>query len=290
MIHLQGLRSGVLLVVLAFLAVACGGGGDGAATPGSLVQDRFAAGGPATALQAAAADSTGMTYTVYYPATFATDGYLNPLIAYGNGSFAACTGDLARTIGRHLASWGFVVVCPDHSQTGLGTEILQAVRFMVAENSRAGSMFQGQLDTSAIGASGHSQGATGALNANSKAAGAIRSTVTLAFVDPSHHGIDQPRLGEVTGPVLLVSGCSDPLTTRQDDYFDALPTAAAKACRVGAAHGDIVHASLGYTTAWFMYTLRGDAQARGAFLAANGAAPEMALSPDWLGWRAKLLH
>ncbi len=237
-------------------------------------------------IQVDQADEAGRRYTLYYPSTLASDGFRNPLITYGNGSFATCTGRVAQAFGRHLASWGFAVVCANSSQTGFGTEILQAVNFMVAENTRAGSVFHGELDTDAIGAAGHSQGATGALNANTKSSGAIRSTVALAFVDPEQHGSDQPRLADLNGPVFLASGCDDPLSTRQNAYFDEIRTPVVKACRVGAAH-DMVAVALDYVTAWFMFTLRGDSVARGAFIGADAAAPEVALDPDWRDWRSK---
>ena len=254
-----------------------------------MVEDMFQPAGPAPVIQAAVADAAGMTYTLYYPSTLTSDGFLNPVIAYGNGSIAVCNAGLSQAFGRHLASWGFVVACPDHSQTGFGTEIFQAVKFMIAENGRTGSAFQGQLDTLAIGVSGHSQGATGALNANSMSRGAIKSTVTLAFVDPVHHGSDQPRLNDVKGAVFLASGCEDPLTTNQDNYFEELLTPVVKACRAGATHATMVTASLGYTVAWFMYTLRGDARARSAFLTTDAQDPELSRNPRWLGWRSKLL-
>lgn len=270
------------------LAVGCGGGQSGSS--GETVEATYLRTGPAAITQSIAAGPGGLTFVLHYPTNLATDGYLNPVIAYGNGSGAVCTqGQLAEGVSRHLASWGFVVVCPDVMNTGLGNEILAAVRFMLAENSREGSVFKGQLDTASIGATGHSQGATGALNANRMAAGAIRSTVTLAFVDRALHGSDRPRLADVRGPVFLASGCSDPMTTEQELYFGEMPTAAAMACKVGADHVGMVRPSLGYTTAWFLYTLRGDAFARGAFVATEGQQPEVARNPGWINWRSKQL-
>lgn len=246
--------------------------------------------GPAAVAQAIAAGPGGLTFVLYYPSTLGSDGFPNPVVAYGNGTGAVCTQNgFAEAVGRQLASWGFVVVCPDVPNTGYGLEVLEAVRFMVAENDRVGSVFRGQLDTASIGAAGHSQGATGALNANIRAAGAIRSTATLAFVDRALHGSDRPKLTDVRGPVFLVSGCEDPMTTEQDSYFDELPTPAAMACRVGANHLTMVRASLGYVTAWFMYTLRGDALARRAFVASGGELPEIPLNSGWTRWRSRLL-
>lgn len=286
-----------LLLLLA--AVAClsacgggGGGGGGAAGGGEetavSLEARFQGPGPAAVIQTTAL-SDGLTYVVYSPSTLASDGYLNPVVAYGNGSQDVCNGSVSRPYASHLASWGFVVICPESPSTGLGTQILQAVNFIVAENGRAGSAFEGQLDTRAIATSGHSQGATGALNANVLAKGLVKTTLALAFVDPEYHsGRGQPALRELTGPVFLASGCDDPLTTWQDNYFDEFVTPVVKACRVGTAHVAMAAATHGYAVAWFMYTLRGDARARGAFVAADGR-PEIALNPLWQRWRSKQL-
>jgi hypothetical protein len=283
-------RSMTAAVVFACGLPGCGGGGGSGGATGGQAAATFAPAGPAAVMRAASQDAAGSSYTVYYPSTLHSDGVLNPVIAYGNGTYAVCTTGLSEAFGRHLASWGYVVVCPDHSHTGFGTQVLEAARFMVAENARVGSEFHGRLDIDAIGSAGHSQGATGALNANAQSGGLIKTTVTFAFVDPEHHGQDQPPLGRVSGPVLLLSGCADTFTRLQDPYFDQLATPTAKACRSGAGHVDMFRPGLVYAAAWFHYVLRGDAVARTAFVATGGVEPEMATDPDWSGWRSKGLR
>jgi hypothetical protein len=280
------------LLAIAATLVACGGGGGGGAGAALPVEAKFQAAGPAGVLQLAGADAAGVGYTVYYPSTLASDGFANPVITWGNGSFGSCADPRsAQAYGRHLASWGFVVVCANIEQTGTGNEIWSAVQFMRAENGRDGSVFRGQLDTASIGAAGHSQGATGALNANLQSAGAIRSTVALAFVDPADHGGPQnvPPLAQVQGPVLLLSGCADPVTTNQANYFRAFTAPVARACRLDATHVGMLAASLAYTAAWFTSTLRGDAMARGAFVGSGDSAPEVARNPGWTDWEAARL-
>lgn len=56
---------------------------------------------------------------------------------------------------RHLASWGFIVVAPRDTNTGSGESVLAALETL---KSREGSLpFAGQVDTSVVGALGHSQ-------------------------------------------------------------------------------------------------------------------------------------
>ncbi|SEG74489.1 hypothetical protein SAMN04489712_110231 [Thermomonospora echinospora] len=259
------------------------------AAPALPVQDRFQALGPAPVTTGRATDAAGRTYTLHHPSNLTDDGFANPIVTWGNGSNAGCA-DYAATL-AHLASWGFVVICADSGATGWGTRIWAAVQHLIAENARDGSVFHDRLDTTRIGAAGHSQGATGALNANVLSNGAITSTVPLAFVDPWWHvpARQRPDLPKVKNPVFLVSGATDFLTfqSRQQTYFDRLTAPAAKAAVVGKGHNGMVRAATAYTTAWFLYTLRDDAFARGAFAATDQTTPEIRRNPAWTGWAAK---
>lgn len=71
----------------------------------------------------------------------------------------------------HLASWGFVVVAPEHPERGLAavlrgdsladnssTALLDAMDMLGGENTSAGGRFEGKLDFERIAVSGHSMG------------------------------------------------------------------------------------------------------------------------------------
>jgi hypothetical protein len=249
----------------------------GAAT---AVEQHYRAAGPHAVTIGTGTDAAGATYTLFHPTDLQTDGVDNPIVTYGNGSGANCR-DGNPTQG-HLASWGYVVVCADSGQTGWGREIWAGAQYLVAEDADPSSPFHEQLDESSIGTIGHSQGATGAVNATLLSGGAIRSTVTLAMVDAIFHfPPDQlPDLTQVEDPIFLVSGTGDFLTSQgsQRTYYDRVPGAAAKAAVVGKDHNSMIEASLGYATAWFEYTLRGDAFARGAFA---GSPAEITTNGAW---------
>ncbi|MDO3649867.1 hypothetical protein Q3A91_23115 [Nocardia mangyaensis] len=250
--------------------------------------------------------STGDSYDIWYPADLGEGGVTHPVITWGNGTMADPQ-EYAHLL-AHLASWGFVVIAADRTDTGTGIQLLDAVRYLTRENSDANSIFGGKLDIDAVGATGHSQGGLGAFNALARGAGAVSTAVTLEMpmavvcaslptVDGQSACIDPTAV--TAGSVLLVNGSADGISPAtqalppevigmqsMQAYYDALPADVpkARAAVVGAQHNDIqgqphctnlsctegVYRYLGYVTAWFMDHLRGDTRARGAFLADTG--------------------
>ncbi|GAB2660765.1 poly(ethylene terephthalate) hydrolase family protein [Nocardia goodfellowii] len=256
--------------------------------------------------------STGDSYDIWYPADLGAGGVAHPIITWGNGTLAHPR-EYAYLL-AHLASWGFVVIAADRTDTGTGVQMLDAVEYLTRQNSNPDSIFAGKLDTRPAGAMGHSQGGLGAINALAR--GGVGTAVTLEMpmsaacsplpaVDGRSACIDP---GAVTaGSVLLVNGSADgvspatqPLPVEligmqsMQAYYDALPAdlPKARAALVGAQHNDIqgqpdctnysctegVYRYLGYLTAWFMDRLRGDATARHVFRADTG---ELLHNPHW---------
>lgn len=252
------------------------------------VEDHFLADGPSPVTTTSGTDGSGATYTIFHPTDIAGDGVDNPIVTYGNGSGASCTN--GNPTQGHLASWGFVVVCADSGQTGWGTEIWAGAQYLVAQDASPSSPFHGQLDTANVGAIGHSQGATGAVNATVLSDGVITSTVALALVDPIFHfpASQLPAFGQVEDPIFFVSGASDFLTSQssQQNYYGQVAGPAAKGALVGRDHNTMIEASLGYATAWFTYTLQGDTFARSAFV---GSPSELAANPAWTNQAAENL-
>ncbi|OLR92984.1 poly(ethylene terephthalate) hydrolase family protein [Actinokineospora bangkokensis] len=280
---MRGKRKGVLGVALVVAGLAVAPSAHAAAAPS--VESAFSAPGPAGVTQRRVTSGAGLSYTLFLPADLTTDGFRNPVITWGNGSETSCA-TYSGLLG-HLASWGFAVVCADSNQVGYGFELWEGALTMIAANANPADPLHDQLDTDHIGAAGHSQGATGALNATVLGEGTITSTLALAFVDPFwHKPQDQlPDLTRVTTPVLLLSGKSDPLTSQQAAYLKQLRVPAAKAARVGADHEHVPATATGYATAWFLHTLRGDPRAAAAF---TGPTPEIARNPDWTDWSSTL--
>ncbi|WP_107656423.1 poly(ethylene terephthalate) hydrolase family protein [Nocardia suismassiliense] len=256
--------------------------------------------------------ATGDSYDIWYPADLGAGGVAHPIITWGNGT-SAHPREYAYLL-AHLASWGFVVIAADRTDTGTGGQMLDAVEYLTRQHSNPDSIFAGKLDTRSAGAMGHSQGGLGAFNALAR--GGVSTAVTLEMplsaacttlplVDGRSACIDPAAV--TTGSVLLLNGSADGISPATQPlppaligmqsmqaYYDALPAGLpkARAALVGAQHNDIqgqpdctnysctegVYRYLGYLTAWFMDRLRGDQAARQAFLADTG---ELLHNPHW---------
>lgn len=311
----------VALISLALLVAAATGVTPGAAAPSyqpaAPLEAAYYAPGPWAVAERTGIDcctSTGDSYEIWYPADLGAGGVVHPVITWGNGTMAHPR-EYAYLL-AHLASWGFVVIATDRTDTGTGVQILDAVRYLAQQNSDPGSLFHGNIDTTTAGAAGHSQGGLGAINALARGGGAVSTAVTLEMpwsaacaslptVDGQSACIDPTAV--TTGSVLLVNGSVDgasPSTQQlppqligmqsMQAYYDALPPGIpkARAAVVGAQHNDVqgqpnctnysctegVYRYLGYVTAWFMDRLRGDPDARAVFLADTG---ELLHNPHW---------
>ncbi|MFD9550180.1 hypothetical protein ACFWBG_22500 [Nocardia salmonicida] len=292
--------------------------------PAAPLEATYYAPGPWAVAQRSGADcctSTGDQYDIWYPANLGTGAH--PVITWGNGTLAH-PHEYAYLL-SHLASWGFIVIAADRTDTGTGVQMLDAVRYLAAQNSDPSSIFHGKVDTDSVGAVGHSQGGLGALNALARGAGLVDTAVTLemplAAVCSSLPPVDGQSAcvdtGAITsGSVLLVNGSADgispgtqPLPAEliglqsMQAYYDALPANVpkARAALVGAQHNDIqgqpdctnysctegVYRYLGYLAAWFRGHLRDDPAAYGAFVTGSG---EFLHNPHWSEQASTLTH
>ncbi|MEK8029887.1 hypothetical protein AACH06_03555 [Ideonella sp. DXS29W] len=272
--------------------------------PTGEIEKRFYADGPWAVSHRPSfgcCDSSGYAFDIYGPETPGLGGFKHPIVTWGNGTGTAPYN--YDYLLRHLASWGFVVVATRQPNTGTGREIRDAARFMAAENTRPGSPFEGTLAVDRIGAMGHSQGATGVINAMRDSGGAIRTAIAMAlpaqvFCSDEINCTDPSRLR--AGSVFYLNGSLDvvispsrqPKGTRglqsNAAYYRAMPSTLPKfwATLRGANHNDMmgqpdcalvgstchngVYGYLGYPTAWLMDQLQGDAEAHQAFVAGSG--------------------
>ncbi|QNA86562.1 hypothetical protein G4G27_23200 [Sphingomonas sp. So64.6b] len=275
--------------------------------PTKPIEQKYYADGSWTVAQtstAAGCDSKGNPCDIFYPSSLGAGGMKHPIIVWGNGSG---TTPIASTtyayLLRHLASWGFVVIATRDGTTGLGQTMIDSANYMVARNTDAGSIFNGKLDTTKIGAMGHSQGASGAVNAMLKSSGLIRTAVTFhiaqqAYCNPPTLCLLTADLQAATsGSIFYVSGTADWLISPDTQlfgsqlnsntaYYNATPAPLlkAKAILKGPNHNDVqgtpncvsgmcangVHGYLGYPTAWMMWQLQGATDGRDAIKASGG--------------------
>ena len=270
------------------------------------IEERFAAPGPWTVVSAAAGgccSHSGSRFDLWYPSPLGANGATYPIIGWGDGTNA--TPQRYSYLLSHLASWGFVVVASENANTADGSEILDAVHWTAAQNTQPISVFYHHLEPSRVGVMGHSQGATGALNAMARSNGGIAAAVPIElpsqiFCSSSINCADTRELAG--GGIFLVNGSADTLISPSNQvlpwqifglqsdagYYDATPNSVGKvrATLIGPNHNDVqgqpdclaadppcvngVQRYLGYLTAWMLDRLQGDSYAREAFVAGGG--------------------
>jgi dienelactone hydrolase len=199
------------------------------------------------------------------PTTLATSAYRNvpisskgpfPVVmfSHGYGGYPEQSSFLT----DHLATWGFVVVAPDHRSRDLKavvsgkpdtsqsdvTDLRQALALVTSMNSRAGTLLTGKLDLTRVASLGHSAGGGAAITlADDKD---IRTYIGMAPVPgttpPSKPGLIMQGTADTvvkpTGTLTLYGTLRAPkrLVLIGDvghNVFD-------DACTIGAAQGGLV--------------------------------------------------
>ena len=219
--------------------------------------------------------------TIFRPEVLGEEGRLHPVIIWGNGTFGSppvYQGALS-----HWASHGFVVAAANTANAGSGQEMLACLDYLEAEHGTPGSVYEGMLDLTRVGASGHSQGGGGAIMAGMD----VRVTTTAPvqpFTAQGFGGYDQVAQGLQTGPMLLLSGGADftaPIEPHQQRVWDTANVPVVWAIRAGAGHsiGTIgeMNSFRAETTAWWRYQLMCETGASALFL----EPCSLCESPDW---------
>jgi hypothetical protein len=275
--------------------------------PTGAIELKYYANGPwavTSTIGAGCCDTTGHKFDLWYPTNLGANGFRHPIVTWGNGTSA--TPSQYAYLLSHLASWGFVVIASESPTTGTGQEILDAANYAVARNSDPSSIFFGVLATSRIGAAGHSQGASGVINAMMKSNGAITTTIPIELPAQMWCATNTPTCADTRnltgGSMFLVNGTADGVISPSTQllpwqtaglqsnaaYYDAAPASVAKVwgTLIGPNHNDVqgqpdcaaasspcvngVYGYLGYPTAWLMDRLQGDTYAHGAFITGTG--------------------
>lgn len=303
-------RSVLLVALLAVTVTFVGSRGAVAAAAASSasVSNTFGAVGPFATTTTTIKEGSA-TYDVFRPANYQSLGFESPIVTWGNGSGATPTD--YTTLLSQFASYGFTVIATTLRNTGSGREIDAAARYLVTANSTAGSAFAHHLDTHAVAAVGHSQGATGAVRTANMDPHLITSVMTFSLpnLEWSTPNPDCPvktdceyRLDRVTQPIFLIAShgpvdavITDPANERSD--FESIRGRAAVGLISRSEGRKADHASvkdddlggnpageLGYATAWLEYTLRANKEAAAAF---SGRHPQLLSDSNWPGSRLK---
>ena len=218
---------------------------------------------------------TGDTCTIFRPVDLKPG---SRVILWGNGTGTQPVDYLVLL--QQLASYGFVVAAANTPNAGSGAEMLHCLDWLTAENARPSSAYQGKLDLTRVGATGHSQGGGGTLMA-----GRDSRVTTTAPLMPAGRGDVAAAVNQQHGPMLLLSGGLDtiaPPERSQKPVFETAKTPVIWLTYKTAGHLAAMRDAGPYRaalTAWFLYQLDGDAKAGAMFM---GEACGYCTDQDWI--------
>ena len=239
------LAGSTLLFSAQALALNTGGGNDPFAP--------YAEEGP----HAVTSEAAGDECTVFRPAQLDDN---HPVILWGNGTGTSpnfYSGGL-----EHWASWGYVVVAANTTNSGTGEEMLGCLDEISA------SAMADQLDLSKVGTSGHSQGGGGSIMS-----GQDERVTATAPMQPYVQGLGHASSSQdkQSGPMLLLSGSADFLAgpeNNQAPVFEVTNVPVFWANSEGTSHFAPIGrfgVYRGMSTAWWEFQLKGDGEAADLF-------------------------
>jgi hypothetical protein len=211
----------------------------------------------------AAEDGVVPKFTLFRPKDLSPDGLCHPVITWGNGT--GSTPDLYRSLLNLFASHGFVVIGSNSKNVAQGDPkpMLVGVEWLLEQNEDPSSALYHHLDTTHIGATGHSQGAV----ATSQASGDSHITTNV----PIEGAMAQRNLH---GPAMFFCGGLDDIVPcdgaqRALDAVTTLPAMYAELRDVDhgswMSRGNTPSVTYAAVTAWMRVHLMGDDSLRSWF-------------------------
>jgi hypothetical protein len=261
------------------------------------------------------------THTIYHPADLSALGQIKlPIVAWANGA-CANAGDRFRWFLTDVASYGFLVIAigpigpagtdegPQPSRAPAvaapataaapalppsptrSSQLIDAINWALAENSRAGSAYFHKLDTSKIAIMGQSCGGVQAIEASADPrvtttviwnSGLFQTPTTMAGGKP----VGKEALALLHGPTAYISGDAQDVAylNANDDFerLNAIPV-------LRAYERDVPHVGTyrernggefaGIAVAWLQWQLQGDERAGRMF---SGEYCGLCVNPRWV--------
>jgi dienelactone hydrolase len=194
----------------------------------------------------------------------AQGGLCHPVITWGNGT--GSNPGLYQVLLNHLASHGFVVIASDSPQVAQGDPppMLAGITWVLEQNGDPTSVLYQRIDTTHIGATGHSQGGF----ATTTAAGDSRVTsiapLTGASTQRNLHGPAWFFCGEMdtTVPCDTVQRAFDAVSTQPAMFANHLTSDHVNWVTFRGTTPSVVEVA---TTAWMRVHLMGDTALRSWF-------------------------
>ncbi len=226
----------------------------------------YAGFGPFTTISESNTGPDG-TYTIVRPETLGKDGFVHAPIIFGPGIGGEV--DSMMDLLKRIASHGFVIIGhrldggPGNAENN--RRMTAGLDWLIAQNSAAGSIFNGKLDVNHAASMGYSVGGTAAVDI-----GAHKAITTVVSI----HG--HSAKSELHGTVLLMGGTNDVMRDGQSwlaPTYEASQVQTFFALVDGANHGYPARSVDGVQSgveapamiAWLRYWLYNDQNAKRYF-------------------------
>lgn len=217
-------------------------------------------------------------YEVYYPKHM-EEGKKYPAVIFVNGT--GTEGYKFKVLQEHMASWGFITVATDEANSWNGFSTEMSYRFLEKLNSTKVDNIKDyhnelydRIDLENVGITGHSQGGVGVFNAITEQKNGHRYKAVVAL-SPTNKELATALdwvydASQITKPTLLISGeggGDDWVVTKEglEAIYNDLSGTKVMMRIKDTGHGKTLYKADGYVTAWFMYYLQGDTEAKKAF-------------------------
>lgn len=252
-------------------------------------------------------DETIGKYAIWYPNNLDNSDNKYPVVVFANGT--GSTSATYKSFLKHLSSWGFIAVGNDDQNTRTGASLNKTIDFLIQENENKDSIFYHKIDLDNIGIGGHSQGGPAVFNmvTNQEHGNMIKALYAVSATSSYHTAIYgdgwEYDISKVNIPALLTAGTGTwdagsatskeqvnddkngivqgicPLWSLKENY-ELLPETTNKviARKKNVDHGDSHLQTDGYMTAWFMYWLKDDSEAKKIFF---GDDAEILTNKTW---------
>jgi len=195
---------------------------------------------------------------VFRPTDLGKDGVKHPIFVWGTGATS-----VPKQYTDHftlIASHGFVVISPNTGSVN-GRLLTQALDWIIAQNSAAGSVYSGKLDTTKVAMGGHSLGSVSTFDAE---ATEKRLTTTIHIAGGS---FDNRGSSKVKTPTAYICGASGDIALPQcqADFKSVGKQPTFYAELQGTGHVDAARKALPGMLGWLRWHLAGETQHRAQF-------------------------